>query len=155
MLEKDQPLLYKASCNYLQNIRINKRLWDDSHRYQRLSTLESRRFHGNTKQKYQDIGNLHHKVKPGEKIFWIPLSLKFGYSTNANFLIPYLRKMIIKQLTFGRMISKWSVIRFSPASQMNTVWDRDLWSELLGLYFGREKEPYVTLETRVFTKWSR
>ena len=65
------------------------------------------------------------------------------------------RKKRIKQLTLGRMISKDPVIRFVPETAVNTFLDRDLWSGALGSYGMAQKEPYVNLDTRVLTKWSR
>ena len=66
-----------------------------------------------------------------------------------------LREKDCKQLTLGRMISKDPVIRLAPERAVNTLRDRALWSEALGLYGMAQKEPYVNLETRVLTKWSR
>ena len=61
----------------------------------------------------------------------------------------------IKKLTLGKIISKKPGIRFSPETEANTLWERDLWSGSFGSYLGSPKTPYVILETRVLTKWSR
>ena len=89
-------------CRNIRSLRtLDKWLWDDSHSFQHLSTLESRRFHGNTKQEYYNLRNLQN-LNSSKKVFWIPSSPKLGYSTNKllfnNIL---LKKTIINKLWVG------------------------------------------------------
>ena len=120
-------------------------LWEDSHWYQCLPTLDSRRFHDNTENsviscricspvirlsEFQHLGNL---VILQIKVFRMTVKLL---------------KKGNKRLTFGMIILKDPWSRLAPEAEVNAFWDR-YWSGLLKSYAIWIKES--NLETRVLT----